>query len=49
MKFVKYIKLLIVYSNGCYDINVTFISSPKNGLLEFVKFELMQVSSFFCI
>ena len=49
LKFIKYIKLLIVQGNGCYDINVTFISSPKNGLLEFVKFEIMQVSSFFYI
>ena len=31
---VKYIKLFKIQAVGCYDINVTFISSPKDSLLE---------------
>ena len=33
---------------SCHDINVTFMSSPKDGLLKFVKFEYRHVSSFSC-
>ena len=47
--FVKYSKLFKIQGTGCYDINVTFISSPKLDLLEFVKFEFRHVSSFSCI
>ena len=48
INFVKYIKLLKIQDTGCYNINVTFVSSPKDGLLEFVKFEFRHVSSFPC-
>ena len=34
---------------GYYNVNVTFISSKKEGLLKFDKFEFRQVSSFPCI
>ena len=48
-KSVKYIKLLKIQGTGCGDINVTFISFPKDGFLEFVKFEFHQFFSFSCI
>ena len=49
MKFVKYIKLFKIQRTGCYDINVTFTSSPKDGLLKLVKFGFQHFSSFSCI
>ena len=49
INFVKYIKLFKIQGAGCYDINVTFISSPKDSLLQFVNFEFRHVSSFSCI
>ena len=36
LKFVKYIKLFKIQVTSCYDVNVTFISSPKDGILEFL-------------
>ena len=30
----------------CHDINVTFISSPKDGFLELIKLKSWHVSSF---
>ena len=39
IKFVKYIKLFEIQGTGFYDINITFISSLKNGLLKLVNFE----------
>ena len=45
IKFVKYGKLFPIQGTGCYDTNVTFISFPKDGPPEFVKFEFWQVSS----
>ena len=38
--------LFKIQGNGCYSVNVTFISSPKDDPLEFVKFEFRHVSSF---
>ena len=49
LNIVKYIKLFKFQGTGCYDINVTFRSSPRDGLLEFVKFEFGHFSNFFCI
>ena len=49
IKFVKCTKLFKVQGTVCYDINDTFISFIKNGLLEFVEFEFRYVSSFSCI
>ena len=46
IKFVKYIKLFKIEGNDCFDIDVTVKSSPKDGLLEFIKFECQNVSSF---
>ena len=40
IELVKYIKLFKIERNGRYDINVTFISSPKDGLPKFFKFKL---------
>ena len=37
IKSVKYTKLFKIQGTSCYDINVTFISSSKDGLLKFVK------------
>ena len=48
-KVCKYIKLLQIQGTGCYNINVVFISSPKNGFLELVRFEFRHVSIFSCI
>ena len=45
-KCVKYLKSFKIQGNGCYDKNVSFISSPKDDLLKFVKFEFRNVSSF---
>ena len=47
IKFIKYIMLLKIQGTGCYNINVIFILSPKDGLPEFLKF--LHVYSFFCI
>ena len=38
-----------IQGTSCYDIIVSFISSEKDGLLKFVKFEFWHVSSFSCI
>ena len=38
-----------IQDTGCYNINVTFISSQKDGLLKYIKFEFQPVSSFSCI
>ena len=38
-----------IQGTGCYNINVTFISSEKDGLLKYVKFEFRHASSFSCI
>ena len=46
IKFVKYVKSFKIQGTGCYDINVTFMSSPKVGLLEFIKSKFRHVSSF---
>ena len=46
---MKYITLFEIKGTGSYDINVTFILSAKDGLLEFAKFEFRHVSSFSCI
>ena len=48
-KCVKYIKSFKIQGTGYYDINVTFTRSPKDGLLEFIKFEFRYVYSFSCI
>ena len=32
-----------------YDVNVTFMSSPKYGLLKYVKCEFWYISSFSCM
>ena len=48
-KIKLFIKLFKIQGTDCYDIIVTFISSPKNGFLEFVQFELPHVSNFSCI
>ena len=47
IELVKYIKLFKIERNGRYDINVTFISSSKDGLPKFFKFKLWYLSSFF--
>lgn len=31
---------------GCYNVNVTFIPSPRDGILEFVNFEFWHVFIF---
>ena len=49
IKFVKYMKLIQIQGTGCYDINVTFLSSAKDSLLRFVKFESRHFSNFSCI
>ena len=46
-KICKSYKLFKIQGTGCYNINITFISSSTDGLLHFVKFEFRQVSSFF--
>ena len=46
IKFVKYMKLFEIQGTSCYDINVTFIRSPKDDLLKFVKSEFRLISSF---
>ena len=33
-KVVKYIKSFKIEGSGCYDINVAYILSPEDGLLE---------------
>ena len=44
------IKLFKIQSTSCCDINVTFISSPKDNLLKFLKFvEFQHVFNFSCI
>ena len=48
-KYVKHIKLLKIQGTDCYDTNVTFTRSPKDGLLEFIKFKFWHVCSFSCI
>ena len=48
-KFVNYIKLFKIQDIGCCNINVTFMSSQKDGVIECVKFEFRHVSSFSCI
>ena len=48
-KICKMYKAVKIQGNGCYDISTTFISPPKDGLLEFAKFEFWHVSSFSCI
>ena len=30
------------------DIDITFISSPKDDLLQYVKFKFWHVSKFYC-
>ena len=37
MEFVKHIKLFKTRDPACYDINITLVSSPKDGLLKFVN------------
>ena len=37
-----------IQDTGCYNINVTFASFPKDGLLEFVTFKSRHVSSLPC-
>ena len=49
INFLKYIKLFKIQGTGCYDTNATFMSSPKDGLQEFVEFEFWHVSNFSCI
>ena len=49
IKYGKHIKSLKIKGISCYDINITCISFPKDGLLKFVKFEFRHVSSFSCI
>ena len=49
IKFVNYIKLFKIQGTGCYNINVTFISSQKDGLLKYVECEFRHVFSFSCI
>ena len=49
IKFVKYMKLIQIQGTGCYDIKVTFLSSAKDSLLRFVKFESRHFSNFSCI
>ena len=39
-------KLSKIESNSCYDINVTFRSSPKQDFLKLVKLEFRHVSRF---
>ena len=39
INFVRYKKLFKIRGTSYYDINVTLISSPKDGLLKFVKSE----------
>ena len=39
--------LFKIQGTGCYNINVIFILSPKDGLPEFAKF--LHVYSFSCI
>ena len=46
IRFINYIKLFKIRGTGCHDINVTFLSSPKDGLLKCVKCEFRHVSSF---
>ena len=41
-------KLFKIKSNSCYDINVTFRSSPKQDFLKLVKLEFRHVSRFSC-
>lgn len=41
--WIKYINLFKIKATGCYDINVTFISSSKDGLLKFAIFEFRHV------
>ena len=48
-KIRKSYKLFKIQGTGCHNINVTFISSSKDGLLHFAKFEFRQISSFFWI
>ena len=56
IRFIGY-NLEIKFSNnlskikgtGCYNINVTFRSSKKDGLLKYVKFEFRHVCNFCCI
>ena len=38
-KVCNIIKVFKIQGTCCYDITVTFISSPKDDLLEFVKLE----------
>ena len=47
--FCNYIKLFKIQDTSCYNVDVTFISSSRIGLLKFVKFESRHVSSFSCI
>ena len=37
IKFAKYLKLFKTQGTGCYNLNVTFILSPRDGLLKFAK------------
>ena len=48
-KYVKYIKLFKIQGTGCYDVNVTFTWSPKDDLLQFIKFKFRHVYNFSCI
>ena len=48
-KYVKYVKLFKIQCTGYYDINVTFKGSPKDGLLEFIKFKFRHDYCLFCI
>ena len=48
-KFVDCIKLFKIEGTGCNNINATFLSSKKDDLLNYVKFEFWEVSSFSCI
>ena len=43
VKTCKLYKLFRILGTGCYNINVTFISSPKDGLLKLIKFEFRHV------
>ena len=46
-KLVNYIKWFKIQDNFCYNVNVTFISSPKDGLLQFIKIKFRHIPSFF--
>ena len=44
--FKSFFKFFQIQGPGCYNINVTFLSSPKDDLLNLIKFEFQCVFIF---